>query len=369
MIYWVCLRRLHSFFSTALLIVMLSGCQSVMGANEASMTKPMLNYEQKGKDLASAKPSGIFISGGKYQEEPLLEQPFVDGALIRVRWNDLEPESGKLDWRYLDDEIAKVGALGKLYTLAIVGGPSTPSWLYKKGAKAYSFSLNNPYASKGRPMNSTLPLPWDEVYLQHWHSLIKKVGARYSRDPRLSLVHITLSSQNGFEMHLPYSRGPRDPNQLPLWKDFGFTEERYISAAKTTIDAFDQAFPGKFLDIEVHPIFESYRAPTELAQYGFKRMGSRFGLFGAWLNNRNLLWDQPLKTLMKEYSAKSFCNYQLIGNATRQLERVGDNGLEGAVQAGIDDGCHYYEIWEVDIKNKDFEPYLKNLNLRLKEFN
>lgn len=349
--------------------LLFSGCQYVQSDTYNNRSELLVSPALDSTSSARARPVGIFISGGKHQEESILQKPFVDGALIRVRWSELEPEQGKFNWRYLDGEIAKVAAAKKSYTLAVVGGPSSPSWLYEEGAKSYSFSLNNPYASKARPINNVLPLPWDKIYLKHWHRVIAEVGRRYSEDPNLALVHITLSSQNGFEMHLPYSRGPRDPNKLPAWKDFGFTEELYIDAAKSTIEAFARAFPSGFLDLEIHPIFESYRAPTELAKFGYQHIGNRFGLFGAWLNNRNIRWDQPLKEMMKEYSDKSFCNYQLIGNATRQMKRVGEGGLQGAIASGLEDGCHYYEIWDVDIKNSDFEEYLIELNSRLKRKN
>lgn len=358
---------LMSYTFAFLCFIAVSGCQNVLGEGSDLKHDKTQNAEvARVSSVAASRPSGIFISGGQYQEEPLLAKPFVDGALIRVRWHELEPIEGQFDWRYLDSEIAKVAKLGKAYTLAVVGGPSTPSWVFAKGAQGYSFTLNNPYASKARPVDNKLPLPWDAIYLKAWHRLIAELGKRYSSDPNLLLVHITLSSQNGFEMHLPYSRGPRDPNQLPSWDKFGFSEDKYINAAKTTLDAYSQAFPTKFLDLEIHNVFDSYRIPQELVRYGVTHIGKRFGPFGAWLNDRDVRWDKPLRELMKETSSQSFCNYQLIGNATRQLERVGKNGLQGAIQNGLDDGCRYFEVWEVDVKNRDFEQYLTELQSQLK---
>ncbi|MBQ0782455.1 MAG: beta-galactosidase, partial [Thalassolituus oleivorans] len=209
---------LMSYTFAFLCLIAVSGCQNVLGeGSDLKHEKTQNAAVTRDSSAAVNRPSGIFISGGQYQEEPLLAKPFVDGALIRVRWHELEPSEGQFDWSYLDSEIAKVTKLGKVYTLAVVGGPSTPSWVFAKGAQGYSFTLNNPYASKARPVDNKLPLPWDAIYLKAWHRLIAELGKRYSSDPNLLLVHITLSSQNGFEMHLPYSRGPRDPNQLPSW--------------------------------------------------------------------------------------------------------------------------------------------------------
>jgi hypothetical protein len=90
-----------------------SGCQNVLGEGSDLKHDKTQNAEvARVSSVAASRPSGIFISGGQYQEEPLLAKPFVDGALIRVRWHELEPSEGQFDWRYLDSEIAIDAKLG-----------------------------------------------------------------------------------------------------------------------------------------------------------------------------------------------------------------------------------------------------------------
>ena len=313
--------------------------------------------------LSAEYPSGIFISGGRTQEQALLNKPYVDGALIRVPWRDLEPRQGVYNWKHLDDEIARVKRAGKRYTLAILSGPSAPEWLYTEGAKAYEFSFSNPHAPS-RPLQNKIPLPWDQHYIDRWGETIKAVAKRYRNDPDLYLVHITTSSQNGFEMQLPYKRGPRDTNNIPDWKTYGYTEQRYIDGTKQVISIFSEAFPKQMLDLEIHPVFESYRIPEELLNYGYSVANGRFGAFGAWLSNKNKPWEKKLHQLMTMYADQpnSFCNYQLIGNETRQAQRLGTGGLKGTVQLGLSQGCRYYEIWDIDLKNARLVPFLNQLH-------
>lgn len=306
-------------------------------------------------------PKGIFISGGRYQQPAVLKSDFVDGALIRVRWSVLEPRPGQFDWGYLEGEIAKVKKAGKKYTLAVVSGPSAPQWLYDElSVPNFTYSFNSPYGSKKRSRSHTLPLPWDAQYLERWFKVIEAVGARYNDDPDLYLVHITNSSQNGFEMQLPMSRGARGKSKsnVPDWSDYGFSRAKYVTAVKKVMDAFAEAFPRQFLDLEIHSVLKDSTIPAELVDYGASTIGKRFGPFGAWLNNRETRWDKPLRKVMAKYGETSFCNYQLIGNETRQVERIGPGGLKAAVELGVSQGCKYYEIWEIDLKNDALKGWL-----------
>lgn len=317
-----------------------------------------------------SKPHGIFISGGQFQSEKHLNQPFVDGTLLRPRWREIEPSPGKYDWSVLDAEIAKVKKAGKLYTLGIVGGPSTPEWVFKqKGVKAFEYSFHNPHAMRDRSQPQIMPIPWDAAYLRLWQDLIAEAGKRYGDDPSLYLVHITGSTQNGFEMQLPQDRSRgRDSNvNIPDWNQYGYSKAKIIGAWKTTIDSFVNAFPHKPLDLEIHGVLEDYSIPRELIAYGINRAPGRFGAFGAWLNNRQQPWDRPLRDIMISASGQSFCNYQLIGNETRQAERMGSGGLKGVVELGMSHGCYYYEIWEADIKNPGFHPWFTQLQSQLKD--
>lgn len=318
------------------------------------------------EEALNAKPKGIFISGGRHQLPSVLAHEFVDGALIRVRWSALEPSPGLYDWDYLDDEIAKVKKAGKKYTLAIVSGPSAPQWLYSElKAPSYNYSFKHPNANKKRSKNKILPLPWDEIYLTRWLQVVDAAGKRYRNDPDLYLVHITSSSQNGFEMQLPMKRGSRDSNDVPDWKDYGFSKEKYMTAVKRVIDAFAEAFPTQFLDLEIHSVLTDSSIPEELIDYGASTLGLRFGPFGAWLNNRDTRWDKPLRAVMAKHGKTSFCNYQLIGNVTRQAKRVGPGGLQSTVELGVSQGCLYYEIWEIDLKNTELRAWLSDTHRQL----
>lgn len=312
-------------------------------------------------------PHGIFISGGRYQSPQVLSYPFVDGALLRVGWSELEPAPGQYDWAYLDSEIRKVKRAGKKYTLAIVGGPSSPSWLYDSyHAASFTFSISSPYAPGLRDRRLTIPVPWDPVFLSKWTEMVKAIGERYRNDPDLALVHITGSSANGFELMLPYARAnSRIQASIPDWHDYGFSKAKFISAWERIIDAYIHAFPGKYLDFEIHDVLNDDSIPAQLVKYGISKDPGRFGPFGAWLNNRGQRWTQRLRHIMARTPGRPYCDYQLIGNQTRQAWRLGPGGLKGTLESGLSDGCQYFEVWEIDIRNPEYRSLFARLHNRI----
>jgi hypothetical protein len=302
-------------------------------------------------------PRGIYVAYGRELNDRILQAPYLTGVLVRAHWREVEPAEGRFDWAPLRRDIELARKHGKKVTLALAGGPATPDWVYAAGAQAFEYTFMNPHSPRGG-RSERIPLPWDSVFIAKWTNTIAALGREFGSDPAVTLVHITGSSKNGFELQLPEERGRTPGERGGRWIEVGFTAAQFEAGWKSVIEAFGRSFPGKALDLEIHPVLGDSEIPRRLAKYGYDRLGKRFGTFGGWLSGKPRAWDTDLRDIMMEQSRLSFSNYQLIANETRQPDRLGPGGLIGAIRTGIAEGARYFEIWEADAKNPQFDDAL-----------
>mgnify|MGYP001404718863 CR=1 FL=1 len=325
-----------------------------VSGDESSVTKPVPESPQTSKqaELAGTVPAGIFVSSGPTVSDRVLGQPHVTGNLIRVGWDQLQPAPAAYDFSAIDKLIAQARQHNKRVTLSVLNGPRTPSWVYEQGAKAFSYEFKTRYSGRGN-RQEIIPLPWDTTYLSYWRKLIAELGKRYADNPMVALVHITHASKNGFEMQLPEERiagRPETPVSGP-WHDAGYTQEKHVKAIQQVITYFAEAFPHTPLDIEIHPVLDSVEPARQVYEFGKARYGQRFGLFSAWWSGKSQRWNEALYPLLKSACEFSFCNIQMIGNQTRQPERLLNGSLLSAMREAEKLGARYFEVWSADLAN------------------
>ncbi|MBY0525817.1 MAG: beta-galactosidase [Gemmataceae bacterium] len=307
-------------------------------------------------------PRGIFVCRGPAPTpEREVNFPFIDGWLVRPGWDRVEPEEGKYEWAYIDAEIALAKRLQKKITLMVLGGPQTPPWVYKAGARDFRYTWGGRFRESEE---ARIPLIWDDVYLRKWTALVSALGKRYGSEKTIVLVHISGATENGLEMQLPAS--PRD---RPEWMKAGFTPDKVIAAWKRIIDTFAQAFPQTPLDIDIHPVVGTDKVAEDVAAYGYSKLGKRFGVFAGWLSGKGADKDRHhagMHGLAQKYGKLSFAGFQMIGNETNQSERF-QGGLKGAVDQGMGWGARYFEVWKADAVNAQLHPTLKELATSVKK--
>jgi len=303
-------------------------------------------------------PTGIFVCTGQGPTpDREVGMPFISGWLVRPGWDKVEPKDGRYDWRCIEDEIKTAKRLDKKITLTILGGPHAPTWLFDAGAKGFDYRFASRYRRNAR--DARMPIPWDEIFLARWTSLIRAAGDRFGSEERIELVHVTGATQNGLEMHLPFGK----LNQR-RWEEAGYTPRKMIASWKQIIDAYAEAFPNTPLDIDIHPVLGSCKVAEEVVAYGYGKLGKQFGVFGGWLNGKPAANDRRharLHRIVEKYGKLSFADFQLIGNQTRQPERFADGKLESAINQGMRWGARYFEIWRIDAINPDLHPTLRTL--------
>lgn len=314
-----------------------------------------------------AAPVGLFVCRGPGPTpEREVNFPFIDGWLVRPGWNRVEPQEGQYDWSYIDGELALAKRLNKKITLCVLGGPQTPEWVYDAGAASFTFSFgaNRKYGKK-TDREIKIPLLWDETYLAKWTALVRALGRRYGGEKAVALVHITGATANGLEMQLPFM-----PQDRERWHQLGYSVEKATAAWNRIVDAYAEAFPGKPLDIDLHPVLGSDEVARNVAAYGSRKLGKRFGVFGGWLSGKNAEQDKyhaGMHALASQYGPRGFAAFQMIGNETRQPERFATGGLKAAVEQGMRWNARYYEIWQVDAINPKLHPVLKDLAVKVRQ--
>lgn len=307
---------------------------------------------------AQSAPVGIFSSGGPTTatnnsvDSRLEGRDYVDGALVRIGWKDIETSPGVYDWTRLDAQFARAEQYGVSISLGIVNGQHAPTWLPGQGAAMFSYVF--------RPTGATvsMPVPWDPIFLNEWTEFVAALGERYRDEPALALVHITTSTGNGFEMQLPST-----PADVTAWNAAGYTVAKHVDAYETVIDAFDAAFPATPLDLEIHPVLNNDAVAQQTVAYGNATIGARFGVFAAWWSQHNADVAYPgMYELLKAQAAETFAGVQLVTNATNYNSTFGDGGIQTALDRAYADGIRYFEPWDVDLFNAALTPMFTALH-------
>lgn len=305
-------------------------------------------------------PTGIFVSAGPTNSfsssvvEAYADRSYIDGVLVRITWQDIETAPGVYDWDLLDEQFELAGDLGLQIALGVANGKSAPAWLAGEGAAYATYNERNGDVS-------SMPLPWDPVYLTHWTGFVQALGERYNASETLSLVHITHSSFNGFEMQLPFTLA----NGLS-WDDVGYSTALHVDALKTVADAFADAFPDQPIDLEVHPVLNSDAVAEQVVAYANTSIGDRFGVFAAWWSEPNADDVYPgMYDLLKSQTEETYSTVQIVQSGTSNPDAFGEGGFEGTLDRAFDDGVRYFEVWHNDVLNDELAPILSDLHDRL----
>lgn len=279
--------------------------------------------------------------------------PFVEGFLVRIGWRDIEPTRGVYDWSRLHDQLNLAQASGKKVALAVVQGSGSPTWLAAEGVPFISY----PFAGQ----TLSVPAAWDPTYQTIWTETVLALGAEFGADPRISLVHVVSSSHNGFEMQLPLGQ---EANFIAA----GYTEQGYIDAWKSSIDAYVAAFPFHPLDVEVHPVFGSDNVADQVTACGLQQLGADYGAFGAWWSVSNATQVYAgMFNILTTTAQVSFSGVQVVGSWVTTPERF-NNDLQTYLDAyslALTSGFHYAEIWNADLLDSGLQAHWPSLNTAL----
>ncbi len=295
-------------------------------------------------------PSGVYCScppttgsGNGSVLPAVAAKAYVKGILVRVGWKDLEPNAGTYNWSLVDGQISAANIYGKKISLAIGSGPNSPPWLYAAGASSLSFTL---------PFSGSIPVPWDSTFLHYWTRLADTLGKRYRNDTTVQLVYITNSSQNGFEMQIPF-------NPSPSYNAIGYSDDRMIASWKQVIDAFRLAFPNHYLTNDFHPVNGSNNVGDSAYAYAKQQLPQRYGANGWWwTQNNTAVYPVQFSILQQSGSSDPFTGIQMANSGINNAASFGTGGMPYALGLAITNHISYWELWNGDITDGSFDSLL-----------
>lgn len=283
------------------------------------------------------KPTGIYSSAdakgsGIYQNDNL------KGVLIRASWAEIEPSPGVFDFSKIESSLDVVRAKGQSWSLGILGGPKSPSWLTDTlGASYIEFLLRG-------TTKANLPLFWDSTVQKRLKMLADRIGKEYNNDPSLKLVYVTQMSSNGIEGHLQHI-------DMVAFKNKGYTDDKWVDAAKQTAKNFANAFPSKPIAFEVHDVNGGATVPNRIINdlWNDPSLNHRVGAAMWWLSGR-VTYQSALLDILKKFPGDIYG--QVIaysGDSSRQNE-FGTGGFKSVFPQAKELDIRYIEVWENELK-------------------
>lgn len=302
-----------------------------------------------------------------------LNNPYVRGVALQIRWRDIEPVQGQPNWAKLDQLLAAAESSHKWVQLLIFPGFFSPSWAME-GAQTVMFPIQY---GPGQGTLEKLPLPWDKVYLGHWFEFLEKISLKYGRSAALRVVAAAGPTSVSAEFTLPHK-----PEEIQKWKAVGYTPDKYIEAWRKVFEVYAADFPNQYVSLSLGTGLSiderserNARAakPTKEAiiDEAVRILGRRFALQNSNLDGNPEPQHGPHGVpLIISYNGRIVTGFQL---RTSCLRHSGNMGAEGdpqlALKKAIDRGTqpntngyriNYLEIYEPDVLASQMQPVLSD---------
>ena len=188
------------------------------------------------KGVFSLSPAGVAF------RDSVLTNPNVDGVSIRQDWSELEPTEGVYHWTFLDQEVARATAVGKMVFLRINTQFAKPAWVTTAvTAAGGTFFTFGEGADK-----TTIPVFWDPTFLAKKKAMIAALGAHFTGQEAIKIVWTSFANANSEDWSVPHTS-----IDIENWFKAGYTTEKVLDAGQQIIDATMTAFPNQYVTIAV----------------------------------------------------------------------------------------------------------------------
>lgn len=191
-----------------------------------------------------------------------LALPGVDGLVLNIGWNALEPSMGQYQFALLDQWMQTAIASRRKVDLAINAGSSTPAWLFTTGGVApLQFTISPHGGATGLCQTITLAAPWDATFLGRWDALLAAVAAHLKSNGTygaLTMLRLTGINRTTEEFRLPaessQSTGlPCVTDAVATWQSAGYKPSLLTQAWDAITTSFKKSFPDKTFSVAIIP--------------------------------------------------------------------------------------------------------------------
>lgn len=301
----------------------------------------------------------------------------IAGAVVRLKWENLETAPNVFNWAYIDGEIGKAKAINKKVSIQVL---SYPSWVITiLGASSYKYIDGN--------VNHTTYLDtlqdvitWDNIYLSRITNLINKFAEKYAADTTVAYFNL-VSGQ--------ISRGLPDSvvtntGKKAFYTLYPYNADTLVSKMKPLLDLYMLKFPATPLWNSIDYVsFESKasgRANNYLAsQYVAYGVAAYPNRFGCWREDIAACNPQPnVQTTSQWYTMAqnpARTGAQMLWNVQDGPARMNKCGilpntkqvvLDSSINNGLRLGMRYFEVYAADINDATLTTNIANYNNTLK---
>lgn len=294
-------------------------------------------------------------------EKVLSKNEYISGIFVATSWNRIEPEPGLYNWEFIDGVVLIAKKYNKMYKLMILPGIHTPEWVYRQGAQEFQTIFAN-YYNPDYGKEVKIPIPWDEIYLESFSRLIKKVGERYRNDQNFVAITLTGANYMYGEMHLPWRR-----EDIQKWKTFGDYKSRIVEVYKRLLDAFVEIFPHQQICLHISPLHSigTGAAVRTIVQYGVEKYPEQFTIQNCRLDGRSDNTKMFSYRVIMEFKDKVHNGFQNVAGWKSQPERQGS--MEMTVLNFVRADAEYLELWDNDGADEELCARLYDMLKRAKD--
>ncbi|HZQ98375.1 MAG TPA: hypothetical protein VFC93_06130 [Chloroflexota bacterium] len=290
----------------------------------------------------------------------VLDNPSVDGIVVRTFWPDVQPSNGQFRWDFLDGQVQAAESHGKKAVLIVLSGASTPDWALE-GVQSADFISKYGF-SRGDQLR--LPLPWDQTYLGRWFGFVKALGQRYDQRPAVVLSQATGPTSISAEMSLP-----NDDASVAQWRTLGYTPEKFLGAWDQTLRTYVEAFPHTQVGLILYPGLPipdrtaSDKTRQDAVALATDKYGSRVALQTSGLSARKEEQPRLGYQLLKQNAARTTVGFEMGTSATERPDRMGNpdpvKALRNSIDFGLAAGAQYLIVYEKDVVNPAMQDTLR----------
>jgi hypothetical protein len=301
---------------------------------------------------------------GSLFDDRTYANPNVAGLTFRTSWADVEPAEGNFVWAKLDTVFDNAEKNSKWVELVLIPGFGTPAWALQRVQTA-TFSVKY---GPGKGEQLSLPLPWDQTYLNRWFAFLKAISVRYQNRPSFIKIAADGPTSVTAEMSLP-----NEPADLCTWVKVGYTSDRLIGAWQQVLANYAQIFPRQSFSLALYPPppivtttrceqgnligtvhSESQRVRAAIVGLGVDNYPKQFVL---QTNGLTAAKEDPSNSggydLVKSYSGQVVIGFQLTTSAMAHPVNMGDpdgaTALQKSLQKGLDAHVQFLEVYEPDV--------------------
>jgi hypothetical protein len=255
------------------------------------------------------QPTGFYVmqaSGHENVKDSVILSSKLRGFHVRQGWDVLEAQKGVYNWGFYDTEMARAARLKKYTTLAI-----------------YSGTENDP--------------TWGNS-LDVFTKTVAAFGARYGNNPWVDAVHMSAPqvTTGSAEMYLPGTWSGTDQQAINIWK--------------TSIDAWNRAFPNKVLILDLAMAPNSKGAITKAVdEYARSTLGERFNAEVDNLKASTSKTAPHIVELNRLHSEGVRIGFEFVSSSLDR-SRFGGTFLQG-LNIGQSMGGSYYQVYQQDVPN------------------